>query len=112
VTARPRFRVILHKYGWDAQTYEMFATREEAEALLATLPKLLRGHVVTCGYGDGRPWTYDVRAFARMREAKGNKANETGYKRFKKLVEIAELQVVHGTLDIEEALAWYGAQCE
>jgi hypothetical protein len=104
--------VQLYETTWNA--WAEFTTREEAEALMATLPKLLKAEITTCVRWDrdGRPKTYDVCIRTRMREAKGNKANETGYKRFKKLVEIAELQVVHGTLDIEEALAWYGAQCE
>lgn len=122
MTERPTFDVTLFPATWTAKLVwrQATETREEMEAICATLPKMLKVRIMETGVFNEGKNGYDrkftIWVSGRMAEAKGNPANETGLKRFKKLIEVVDLEVeqrvVGGFLTVEEALAHYEALCE
>ena len=118
---RPTFDVALFPAAWKAKLVadQVTETREEIDAICAALPKMLKARVLEIGaFNDGKDGferKFTIWVGGTMTETKGNPANETGLKRFKKLIEVANLEVDqrvgNGFLTVEEALAHYEALC-
>lgn len=120
---RPKLHITLFRYNWQAYLVweQATETREEMEAVCATLPKMLKARIHQTGFFNKEKNCYDrkfvIHVGGRMAETKGNPANETGLKRFRKLIEVVDLEVEQrvgegGFLTVEEALAHYEALCE
>jgi hypothetical protein len=110
------FQLTVSTVWFEACSIEQFDTKEEAAAVLATLPKQLRARVcyaaidnsAKCGTHTVR---YKINCEARLSSTKNNERNETGIKRLHKLVTTQKIEYykprnwvnVYDTL--EEALA-------
>lgn len=109
---KPLFQVYAH-HGCVRAHGQMFATKQEAEAVAAMFPKYVRAKVKTVGVPgqQGIYFAVDVDIFFWPQEK--NPKNEAGLKRLKKFVELAEIELTHGPFktaqemlaEIEKAVA-------
>lgn len=102
----------------DFQFYTHFATEQEREAFVATMPKSLKArsyylHGLT---KDSVVNHFGVEVRATLSPIKNNNKNETGIKRFRKFVDLYASQIVcftgysNSVKTLEEAIAYVNAR--